>query len=436
MSRVSAVDLRSPRIAAACREAANEFGTPSYIYFVDHLVDRVRSIRRAYSHSAAISYAAKANPNREILRRMRALVDHLDISSGGELLLALETGWDPGALTFVGPAKAEWEIRRALEAGCGYLIAESESELAQISKIASSLDLVSNVLLRINPVDLPRGFGVSMSRKATVFGIDEERIDSAIDFANSLRNVDLQGFHVYAGTQCLNEESIVQNITSIARLYSGLIERHRMKSRRLIFGAGFGIPYHDNEQAIDLGEIAEATVPIFDELTGSSLVDGGEISLEMGRFLIGECGIFLTQVVNKKTTRGTEILVIDGGMNHFLGASGNLGSVIKRNYPVHNVSRSADGELQEYDIAGPLCTNIDTLGRGVRLPATERSDLIAIGCGGAYGLTASPIHFISHRLPREIVAEVRDDKFHFLDVTGSGVPSASPDWGGDWTRGG
>ena len=373
MSRVSAVDLRSPRIAAACREAANEFGTPSYIYFVDHLVDRVRSIRRAYSHSAAISYAAKANPNREILRRMRALVDHLDISSGGELLLALETGWDPGALTFVGPAKAEWEIRRALEAGCGYLIAESESELAQISKIASSLDLVSNVLLRINPVDLPRGFGVSMSRKATVFGIDEERIDSAIDFANSLRNVDLQGFHVYAGTQCLNEESIVQNITSIARLYSGLIERHRMKSRRLIFGAGFGIPYHDNEQAIDLGEIAEATVPIFDELTGSSLVDGGEISLEMGRFLIGECGIFLTQVVNKKTTRGTEILVIDGGMNHFLGASGNLGSVIKRNYPVHNVSRSADGELQEYDIAGPLCTNIDTLGKR-RAAAGDRAE--------------------------------------------------------------
>lgn len=433
--RMSAVDLRSPMMSAACKEVAKEFGTPSYIYFVDHLVDRVRSLRQAYGRSATISYAVKANPNREILKRMRALVDHLDISSGGELLLALEAGWSPGALTFVGPAKAEWEIRLAVEAGCGYLIAESEAELAQISTIASALDVESNVLLRINPMDLPRGFGVSMSRRATIFGIDEEHIDSAIELANSLPNIDLQGFHVYAGTQCLNEESIIENITNVARLYSVLIERHRIKARRLIFGAGFGIPYHDNENAIDLGEIAKATAPIFEELAVSSLVAGGEISLEMGRFLMGECGVFLAQVVNRKATRGTEILAIDGGMNNFLGASGNLGSVLKRNYPVCNVSRPAAGELREYEIAGPLCTNIDTLGRGVRLPPTERGDLIAVGCGGAYGLTASPVYFISHRLPREIVAEIRDDRFEFLDVSDSGVPRTLPDWGGDWTRG-
>ena len=108
--------------------------------------------------------------------------------------------------------------------------------------------------------------------------------------------------------------------------------------------------------------------------------------------------------------------------------------MLKRNYPVYNVSRPADGELREYDIAGPLCTNIDTLGRGVRLPPTERGDLIAVGCGGAYGLTASPVYFISHRLPREIVAELRGDRFEFLDASDSGVPATLPDWDGDWTR--
>ncbi len=154
----------------------------------------------------------------------------------------------------------------------------------------------------------------------------------------------------------------------------------------------------------------------------------------MGRFLVGECGVFLTRVINSKATRGTEILVVDGGMNNFLGASGNLGSVLKRNYPVYNVSRLAEVELHEYDIAGPLCTNIDTLGKGVRLPSTERDDLIAVGCGGAYGLTASPLYFISHRLPRELVAELRGDRFEFVDVSACGVPRTLPDWEGDWTR--
>ena len=430
----NAIDLRSSVVAAACKEAASEYGTPSYLYFVDHVVDRAGSIRKAFSDAATISYAVKANPNREILRRMRPLVDHLDISSGGELVLALEAGWSPESLTFVGPAKAEWELRLALEAGCGYLIAESEAELRQISEIAGSLSLTPSVLLRINPTDLPKGFGVSMSRRATIFGIDEEHIDSAIELAKSLPALDLQGFHVYAGTQCLNEESIVQNITNVARLYSDLVERHRVAARRLIFGAGFGIPYHDKEDAIDLEEIATATVPIFEQLAAGSLVEGGQISLEMGRFLVGECGVFLTRVINSKATRGTEILVVDGGMNNFLGASGNLGSVLKRNYPVYNVSRLAEVELHEYDIAGPLCTNIDTLGKGVRLPSTERDDLIAVGCGGAYGLTASPLYFISHRLPREVVAELRGKRFEFLDVSDCGVPRTLPDWEGDWTR--
>lgn len=432
--RTSAIDLRSPVVAAACKEAAERYGTPSYLYFVDHVVDRVSSIRKAFSDSAAISYAVKANPNREILRRMRSLVDHLDISSGGELVLALEAGWSPDSLTFVGPAKGEWELRLALEAGCGYLIAESEVELRQISDIAGELGLTPRVLLRINPTNLPKGFGVSMSRRATIFGIDEEHIDSAIELAKALPSLDLQGFHVYAGTQCLNAQSIVENITNVARLYSDLVERHGVEARQLIFGAGFGIPYHDKEAAIDLDEIAAATVPIFEQLAATRLADGGQISLEMGRFLVGECGVFLTRVINSKATRGTEILVVDGGMNNFLGASGNLGSVLKRNYPVHNVSRLEDGELQDYDIAGPLCTNIDTLGRGVSLPPTERDDLIAVGCGGAYGLTASPLYFISHRLPRELVAERRGDGFELVDVSDSGVPRALPDWQGDWTR--
>ena len=406
-------------------QVAERFGTPAYAYFLEDIEARVHSLRDAFGDLMGISYAVKANPNREIVRRLRGLVDHLDVSSGGEILLGVEADWPPEAFTFVGPAKAEWELRLALETGCGLIVAESEEELRQIDALVADRGRAARVALRLNPLDLPEGFGVSMSRRPTVFGFDEEVAGEAVDLASSLPGLDLVGLHVYAGTQCLNDESIAENLVNTAELFARLIDEHGLAPTTLVFGSGFGIPYHDRDQAIDLGVIAQQAREPLERLASLIGPQGGRMHLELGRYLVGEAGHYLTRVIRVKETRGHSIIALDGGMNHHLAASGNLGGVIKRNYPIRNISRrgdaaSGEGEPRAYDLAGPMCTNIDMLGRAASLPPTRPGDVIAIGSSGAYGPTASPVLFISHRPPREVLVSAREP-FAAQDITESGT---------------
>ncbi|MDH3459132.1 MAG: type III PLP-dependent enzyme, partial [Gemmatimonadota bacterium] len=394
-----------------------------YVYFLEYIEARVRAVREAFGGLMGVSYAVKANPNREIVRRLHGLVDHLDVSSGGEILLGREAGWQPDVFTFVGPAKAEWELELALEAGCGLIVAESEEELKQIDMLASERGVRARVALRLNPLELPEGFGVSMSRRPTIFGFDEEVAGEAVEVAMGLPDVDLAGFHVYAGTQCLNNESIAENLVNTAELFGRLIREHGLHPSTLIFGSGFGIPYHDRDRAIDLEAIVRQTRGPLEQLASVLEPHGGRMHLELGRYIVGEAGHYLARVARIKETRGHSIIALDGGMNHHLAASGNLGGVIKRNYPIRNITRCTDegaGELRAYDLAGPMCTNIDMLGRAASLPPTRPGDVISIGASGAYGPTASPVLFISHRSPREVLVSTMEP-FEAHDITESGT---------------
>jgi len=410
-------------------EVSRKFGTPCYVYFWDHVVGRVESLRSAFGESIRVSYAVKANPNRALLRRLRDRVDHLDISSGGEFLVASEAGHDAASFTFVGPAKADWELHLAAQRGCGCFVVESDEELSRLNCLGSRVQKVLPVAVRVNPAHLPKGYGVSMAMRATQFGIDEECLDPVLERLAGLEHIRLEGFHVYAGTQCLNNDSIAENLENCARIFLETSRRHDTYPRRLIFGTGFGIPYHDRDRPISLQSIAARTKPVFDRLRQDSHTGDAEISFELGRYLVGEAGFYLVTVLAKKSTRGREILLLDGGMNHHLAASGNLGGVIKRNYPVRRITPGADGaETKRYDLAGNLCTNVDTLGRDVELSPCDRGDVLAFGGSGAYGLTASPVHFISHRPPKEIAVAGCNGKAVFTDVTADGTLAAPPAW--------
>ena len=403
------------------RRIADEHGTPCFVYFMDDVYAQIAAVREAFEGLFGVSYAMKCNPHPAILARLQSRVDTLDISSGGELATAVEMGWPTELISFTGPAKRRSELQAAVDHRIGEVILESVNEAIQLNEIAAMAGITQTVCVRIAPQSVPKGFGVKMSGKPCQFGVDEEVLDEALERILSLGNLRLVGLHIYSGTQCLKPQAIAENYENFINIFRRACETHDITPSKLIFGSGIGIPYHEKDERVDLAPIAERINPVLRELKADSRYSNAELLLETGRFLMGEAGIYLTRAVNKKHSRGSDICVFDGGMNHHLGACGHLGMVLHRNYRMLKVSPDEEGaEAQPYDLFGPLCTSIDTLGRGVQFNGLDTGDVIGVHCSGAYGVTASPLNFISHDPPGELIVETSDGKTMITDITGQG----------------
>ena len=392
-------------------DVAQRFGTPYFIYFLDDVRARLDAIREAFGGAFEVSYAVKSNPNPALVAWMKDHVPALDISSGGELRRALAAGWSGERISFTGPGKRRWELEESVAAGVSKLVLESVREAEDLDALAAKAGRVQPVLLRVAPASLPRGFGVNMAGKPTQFGVDEEDAPAAMTAIRKLANLKLAGFHAYSGTQCVDAKAVGENFGIFARIFGSLAEQFDFSPEALVFGAGFGIPYHVGMNALDLPAVGAAAAPALERLASDPRTAGAKRYLEMGRYLVGEAGLYLARVTRLKRSRGSDIAILDGGMNHHLGAAGHLGSVIHRNYRIFKVGGAPGGATRPYELVGPLCTSIDTLGHGVELPELQEGDLLGVHCSGAYGLTASPVDFISHAPPREFAAErgsVRD----------------------------
>jgi diaminopimelate decarboxylase len=387
---------------------ARRFGTPCFVYFLDDVRERIGLVRAAFGNRFAVSYAVKSNPNPAILTWMNGQAAMLDVSSGGELRRALAAGWSSDRISFTGPGKRRWELVESIAARVGRLVLESVREAEDLDALARQAGHIQPVVLRIAPSSLPRGFGVNMAGKPTQFGVDEEVAPDAVAAIQRLSNLRLVGFHAYSGTQCVDAGAVSENLATFARIFTSLSNSFDIRPEALIFGAGFGIPYHENTGTLDVDAVAAGIAPVLEQLASEPLLAGATLYLEMGRFLVGEAGLYVTRVTRIKESRGSTIAVCDGGMNHHLGACGHLGSVIHRNYRIFKVGRVADPPSQRFELVGPLCTTIDTLGHGVLLPELREGDLLGVHCSGAYGLTASPINFISHEPAQEIAVEGHD----------------------------
>lgn len=386
-------------------EAAKLYGTPCFVYFRSQILDRLKQIEAAFGDRLNVSYAMKANPHSAMLSLFREHLDWLDISSIGEFERARACGWDPARMSFTGPAKLPFEIERAVACGVGHLVVESIEEADVANCVAGQCSHTQPVLLRIAPKSLPRGFGVSMSGKPTQFGIDEEQAEAAVAYVAKLGNIRLDGFHIYAGTQCLNASAVAENIRNCADIFESLSASAGIQPSVLVFGSGFGIRYHEGMEALDLQQVAGEVNPRLDALRSDERFAKTRLLLEIGRFLVGEAGVFVTSIVGVKHSRGSIIGLCDGGMNNHLGACGHLGSVIHRNYRMSNISLEPDEPSVPVTLVGPLCTSIDTLAHDVEMPTPRVGDLIAIECSGAYGQTSSPASFISHPTATEVWAD-------------------------------
>jgi diaminopimelate decarboxylase len=391
-------------VDAQLENAARAFGTPSYVYFTSAIEGRGRRLRAAFGGRFALSFAAKSNPNPALLGWLKEHVEFLDVSSIGELRLGLGAGWDASRASFTGPGKRAFELREAIQGGIGELVVESVREAVVADGIAASLGRVQDVLIRLAPQRVPKGFGDHMAGRPSAFGIDVEEMHEALPIILALSNLRVAGLHIYSGTQCLKPDAIVENYKTFIAVFREVSERYDLRPGKLVFGSGLGIPYHAGDAPLDLDAVAGGIADDLDALAKEPRFRATRLVLELGRYLVGEAGYFLTRVISVKTSRGSRIAICDGGMNNHLPASGHFGMVIHRNYVMHKVGDQS-GPAEAVDLVGPLCTSIDRLAKGVTLPSIEEGDLVAVHASGAYGLTASPIHFISHAAPREVLID-------------------------------
>ena len=354
-----------------------------FVYDRALIAARIAAVRAAFP-GVELHYAVKANPLPALLDWIAEHVDGFDVASAGELALVAHTGWPIG---FAGPGKRDAELKVAVAAGATVSL-ESAGELERFAQAGGQ-----RALLRVNPDFELKGSGMRMGGRGTPFGIDADQVPQVAARAAAL-GVRIDGFHVYAGSQALSAAALIEAQAATIALAEGLAQACGIALATLNLGGGFGIPYFANDTPLDIATVG-AALP---KLPGTRLI------LELGRYLVGEAGVYLTRVVDVKLSRGTRFVVTDGGMHHQLAASGNLGTVIRRNYPIANASRFATEPTATYDVTGCLCTPLDRLGERVALPETQVGDLIAVLMAGAYGASASPAAFLGHPPAREILA--------------------------------
>jgi diaminopimelate decarboxylase len=389
-----------PDLDDRLRVAAESFGTPAYVYLEDRIAERISALGTAFGRWFDLSFAVKSNPNGHLLAWLRGRVPCLDVSSGGEFARALAAGWEPGRLSFTGPGKRDVELRAALAGGLGELVVESLDEARRADAIAREIGRRQDVLVRIAPDRVPKGFGDQMAGRPSPFGVDVEVAAETVAAIMALPGLRVAGLHIYSGTQCLRPAAIAENWRIFMAIFADLCAETGLEPETMVFGSGLGIPYHPGDEALDLRLILEDVGEELD--TFRARFAGTRLVLELGRYLVGEAGFFLTRVVQVKESRGTRIAICDGGMNAHLAASGHFGMVLRRAYVMHVVGGA--GGAEKVDIVGPLCTSIDRLGTAVMLPRVGPGSLIAIHASGAYGPSASPVGFISHPAPVEVWA--------------------------------
>ena len=380
-------------------ELATAVGTPFYAYDRNVMTRKVRMIRESLPADIELHYAIKANPMPEVVTHMLGLVDGLDVASAGELAIALQAGASPTGVSFAGPGKTALELEEATTAGITMNV-ESERELRILADIGRRTGHPPSIAIRVNPDFELKTSGMKMGGGPKQFGIDSERVPDVLSVINTLP-VEFRGFHIFCGSQNLRPDAIIESHQKSVALAMQLSEASPAPIRTLNIGGGFGIPYFPGELPLELGPIGANLQSLQQDL--HRRLPGVRLILELGRYLVGEAGIYVCRVLDRKVSRGHVFLVTDGGLHHHLAASGNFGQVIRKNYPVVIGNRITGTTREIASVVGPLCTPLDLLADRMNLARAEEGDLVAVLQSGAYGLTSSPLRFLSHPTPKELI---------------------------------
>lgn len=381
-------------------DLAEEAGrTPLFVYGRDRLSQRMVDLRAAMPERLGINYAVKANPFGPVLQHMADLVDGFDIASGGELDMVRKAGIDLSRVSFAGPGKRDEELEAAIASGVT-LNCESPGELDRALSIGKAIAKVPRIAFRVNPSFEIKGSGMKMGGGAKPFGSDVELIPAMIE-KGIAAGAEWRGLHIFAGSQALSADALIETQAKTLDLAAEIARIVGRKLPKLNMGGGFGIPYFPGDEPLDIKAIGAALGQKFADLP-PEMADT-TFCIELGRYLVGEAGVYLTRIVDRKESHGTTYLVTDGGLHHQLAASGNFGTVVRRNYPVAIATQFDSEPGEEASVVGCLCTPLDRLADKAGFPRTDVGDLVAVFCAGAYGATASPANFLGQGPALEIL---------------------------------
>ena len=373
--------------------------TPFYAYDRKKITERVELLRQNLPQEVLLHYAIKANPMPAVVQHLASLVDGMDVASAGEMRVALDTILASEKISFAGPGKKVHELRSAIAAGV-VLNIESPQEMELIAQQGVDLGMAPKVAIRINPDFELKSSGVKMSGGSKPFGIDAECVPDVLKRLDLL-DLNFVGFHIFSGSQNLNAAAIQESHEKIVMLAIQLAKYAPSSVKLLNIGGGFGVPYFPGDQPLDIAAIGVNLQRLIKRI--KQQLPETTVALELGRYLVAEAGIYVCRVLERKASRGQVFLVTDGGLHHHLAASGNLGQVIRKNYPVV-IGNKVQGTAREIvSIVGPLCTPLDVLADQMTMARASVNDLVVVLQSGAYGLTASPTAFLDHPPPIEVL---------------------------------
>ena len=374
-------------------------GTPLFVYDNNIVGAQIARFKGAMADGIALHYSVTANPYEPLLEFLGRYVDGFRIVSLGELKRLQHARLTGIPMNFAGPGKLDAELEAAVSAGATISV-ESEGEAARAIRAAEKVGIQPRISVRVTPPFSIEAGCVTLVPAASPFGVDAERVPALVQGLVEA-GVDWRGLHMFAGSQCLDADALAQ-VHRVTVAHAGEIaETIGVPIPELNLGSGFDIACRPGDAPLDIDRVALALNQTL--RTAPSLLATTRVTNELGRWLVGECGVYLTRVLDRTESCGQTFLTTDGGGHHLIGATGSLGERGMANFPIAVANRFGQPPEEDVTVTGCLCTPFDALGDDVSLPRAEVGDLIAVFCAGAYGLSASPQAWESRPLAREML---------------------------------
>jgi diaminopimelate decarboxylase len=399
-------------------QIAERYGSPFYLYHGEMITDRVRRVRGALGGDVEVTYSVKANPNLAVCQLIaREQLTGAEVASSGELVVTRAAGFEPEDIVFAGPAKTDDELRRSVEEGIFAVNVESLNEINRLAAVAEAAGKKMGVGLRVNPAQQLMGSGMRMGGTVGQFGLDQTDLAEAVK--RTLAHPDhltLRGIHVYTATQVFDVDALVEHCRNIFEVALETADLSGEPLEMIDFGGGFGVPYFEKTEEFDLERFGEGYGELLSHYRSDPRLAGCRFVFELGRYLVADAGVYVTRVVDVKGMKGKTFATTDGGMNHHLTATGNMGQVFRKAYPLLNLTRDAEPGEEGVAVAGPCCTPLDLFGNNIPIAEPGPGDLLGVFYSGAYGYSASNLGFLSHPTPAEVL--VWQGETHLLRPAG------------------